>query len=79
MAVHRHVETVKAVPMNSSSKMRPTEAAAYVQMSVSKLAKLRMNGAGPHYSKIDRLVVYDKADVDEWLHAHKRMSTKGVA
>ncbi len=59
----------------SATKMRPQATANYVQMSVSKLAKLRMSGKGPRYSKVDRVVLYDETDVDDWLEALKRAST----
>ena len=55
--------------------MRPRATADYMQVSVSKLAKLRMSGKGPRYSKVDRVVVYDETDVDDWLEALKRAST----
>lgn len=57
------------------TKMRPQATANYMQVSVSKLAKLRMSGKGPRYSKVDRVVLYDKTDVDDWLEALKRAAT----
>ena len=59
----------------SATKMRPQATADYMQVSASKLAKLRMSGKGPRYSKVDRVVVYDETDVDDWLEALKRAST----
>jgi predicted DNA-binding transcriptional regulator AlpA len=51
-------------------------AAEYVGLSQSTLAKLRMRGDGPVYSKAGpRVIVYDKADLDAWLVARKRRST----
>ena len=59
----------------TATKMRPRATADYMRVSVSKLAKLRMSGKGPRYSKVDRVVLYDAIDVDDWLEALKRAST----
>ena len=57
-------------------KLRAPEAAAYVGLSPSTLAKMRLRGDGPVYSKAGpRVVIYDKADLDAWLDAQKRRST----
>lgn len=61
--------------MRSSKKMRPKEASEYTQLPVASLAKMRMRGDGPPYSKIARLVIYDLDDIDTWLAAHRRQST----
>lgn len=50
-------------------KMRAPEAARYLQMAESTLAKLRCYGSGPRFAKMGpRLVVYDRADLDAWLN-----------
>jgi len=51
------------------------EAAAYCGSSASTFAKLRLYGGGPTFIKLGRRVVYDPADLDEWLAAHRRKST----
>jgi len=51
------------------------EAASYCGSSASTLAKLRLYGGGPHYVKLGRRVVYDPADLDQWLASHRRHST----
>ena len=57
-------------------KMRAPEAARYLGLSVSTLAKMRLRGDGPPYSKAGpRIVIYDRADLDEWLAANRRQST----
>jgi hypothetical protein len=49
-------------------KMRATEAAIYLRMAPSTLAKLRCYGGGPRFAKAGpRLVVYDRSDLDAWL------------
>jgi predicted DNA-binding transcriptional regulator AlpA len=50
------------------SKMRASEAASYLRMATSTLAKLRCYGGGPRFAKAGaRLVIYDRADLDDWL------------
>lgn len=59
-----------------TEKYRTSEAARYLNMSSSWLAKRRMYGDGPEYSKAGpRIVVYDKQDLDAWLESRKRSST----
>jgi hypothetical protein len=49
-------------------KMRSAEAASYLRIAPSTLAKLRCYGGGPRFAKAgSRLVIYDRADLDEWL------------
>ncbi|MEQ8508494.1 MAG: helix-turn-helix domain-containing protein [Rhodospirillaceae bacterium] len=60
----------------TSTKLRAPEAAAYVGLSSSTLAKMRLRGDGPMYSKAGpRIVIYDKADLDAWLNQRRRKST----
>lgn len=59
-----------------TTKLRAPEAAAYVGLSSSTLAKMRLRGDGPMYSKAGpRIVIYDKADLDSWLDQRRRVST----
>jgi hypothetical protein len=52
----------------NDTKMRPLEAARYLKVAESTLAKLRCNGGGPRFAKAGpRLVIYDRADLDAWL------------
>ncbi len=55
--------------------LRTPGAAAYCGCSKSKLEKARVSGDGPVYIKIGRAVVYDVADLDEWLASNRRTST----
>ncbi len=63
--------------MNSPSDcMRPPAAAAYIGISTSTLAKMRLRGDSPVYSKVGpRAVVYLKSDLDEYLQQRRRRST----
>ena len=51
------------------------EAAAYLGISVSTLAKLRLTGKGPRYVKLGRRVLYDVRDLEAWAASRKRNST----
>jgi predicted DNA-binding transcriptional regulator AlpA len=51
------------------------EAAAYCGSSASTFAKLRLYGGGPGFVKLGRRVVYDPADLDAWLAAHRQNTT----
>lgn len=64
--------------MNSvpSIKMRPKDAATYMGFSASTLAKMRLRGDGPPYTKAGaRIVIYDQAELDKWLAENRRRST----
>jgi hypothetical protein len=51
------------------------EAAAFLKMSESFLAKARMRGDGPRYRKLSRSVRYDRADLVFWVKASAKTST----
>jgi len=60
----------------SSPKLRAPQAARYIGLSASTLAKMRLRGDGPPYAKAGpRVVVYDAHDLDAWLIQRKRRST----
>ena len=44
-------------------------------LSTSTLAKMRLSGGGPAYSKLGRRVVYRPADIDAWVNANQFRST----
>ncbi|MEI7609861.1 MAG: helix-turn-helix domain-containing protein [Rhodospirillaceae bacterium] len=56
-------------------KLRTREAAAYLGVSSSFLEKLRVKGGGCVYSKIGRVVIYSRSDLDCFAEARKRCST----
>ncbi|RWA80456.1 helix-turn-helix domain-containing protein [Mesorhizobium sp.] len=61
---------------SSPPTLRTTEAARYIGVAPSTLAKLRMRGEGPAYSKAGkRVVVYRTIDIDDWLLKSRRIST----
>lgn len=62
-----------------TDKLRSEAAARYVGLARSTLAKMRVRGDGPPYSKAGtRIVVYDIRDLDEWLQSSARTSTRSM-
>jgi predicted DNA-binding transcriptional regulator AlpA len=62
--------------MPISTNCRPIDAAAFLGLSVSTLAKMRLRGDGPRYAKIGkRVVLYALKDLEVWVEARKRNST----
>jgi hypothetical protein len=59
----------------TSNILRPSVAAAYLSLSVQRLAKLRLEGGGPQFIKCGRSVLYHFEDLDSWLAANRRKST----
>jgi len=54
--------------------LRPREAAAYLGISSSKLAKLRMAmniSMGPRFIKLGACVLYRRTDLDDWISANE--------
>jgi predicted DNA-binding transcriptional regulator AlpA len=58
---NRHTVTAKV--------LYTRDAARFVGLSESTLAKLRLNGNGPVYCKLGRRVVYRPADLEQWLQS----------
>jgi len=62
-----------------SNKLRTQAAARYVGLAPSTMAKMRVRGDGPAFSKAGkRVVVYDVRDLDDWLRATRRKSTRSM-
>lgn len=59
--------------------LRTKQAAEYLNLGASTLEKYRLYGGGPKYCKLGKIVVYDPADLDEWLSANRRASTSAAA
>jgi predicted DNA-binding transcriptional regulator AlpA len=58
-------------------KLRTEAAARYLGLARSTLAKMRVRGDGPPYSKAGaRVVVYDIKDLNDWLRKTRRTSTR---
>ena len=50
-------------------------AADLLGLSTSTLAKMRLYGTGPHFSKLGRRVVYRRADLEDWVAENRFRST----
>jgi Helix-turn-helix domain len=62
-----------------SDKLRTKAAARYVGLAQSTLAKMRVRGDGPPFSKAGaRVVIYDLRDLNDWLRETRRTSTRTV-
>ncbi|HEY7301806.1 MAG TPA: DNA-binding protein [Xanthobacteraceae bacterium] len=55
--------------------LHPVQVAKLVGVSLSWLAKSRMNGTGPRFVKIGRAVRYALSAVQEYIKSRQRLST----
>jgi predicted DNA-binding transcriptional regulator AlpA len=55
--------------------LRTPQAAEYLGVSAATLCKWRVFGGGPRYKKLGRAVVYDPAELRDWLDARSQVST----
>ena len=56
-------------PSPISRYIRTKIAAGYTGLSPRTLENLRLKGTGPSYSKVGRIVLYDRHELDRWLAA----------
>lgn len=54
---------------------RAPDAARYLGLAESTLAKMRLRGDGPAYFKAGRAVIYARAELDRWLTSLRRRNT----
>ncbi|SUS06442.1 Transcriptional regulator (fragment) [uncultured Defluviicoccus sp.] len=74
--MHRHRYNQIREDSLAGRKLRPPEAAAFLGMSTSTLAKWRVYGRGPPFSRLSRgLVVYDERDLEAFVAERRRLST----
>jgi hypothetical protein len=52
--------------------LTPMEAANFLKLSLSWLAKARMRGEGPPYIKFSKSIRYSEVALLEWLKSHQR-------
>ena len=55
--------------------MSPQEAAQYIGVAVSTLAKMRCWGGGPEFLKLGRKVAYEREPLDFWKSRRRVRST----
>jgi predicted DNA-binding transcriptional regulator AlpA len=64
--------------MVDNRALNAADAADYLGVSPSTLAKWRISGGGPRYVKAGRRVTYRLQDLEEWQNACVRRSTSDV-
>jgi excisionase family DNA binding protein len=67
-------DSTKAIEQRSAWLTRK-EAADYLKLGQSTLAKLFVSGDGPPAFKIGRSVRYSSTELNEWMAARRRKST----
>ena len=73
---HRPEFKCSAKPVSpASSLLTAKEAAHFLRVSLSWLAKARMRGDGPAYLKVGRSVRYPQAALMQWMKSRQRLST----
>jgi excisionase family DNA binding protein len=60
---------------STTALLTPKEAALLLKASLSFLAKARMSGDGPPFTKIGRSVRYSETDLLQWMKSRRRLST----
>jgi len=55
--------------------LTPKEAAQFLRVSESWLAKARMHGDGPPFAKLGRAVRYPESAVHQWMKSQMHLST----
>jgi hypothetical protein len=71
--MNRKIEEVRQ--LESERLLTPSEAAKFLRVSISWLAKSRMRGDGPPFVKIGRGVFYRESALLRWLKSQERLST----
>jgi excisionase family DNA binding protein len=61
--------------MTSETYLTPPEAARYLRISTSTLAKLRVYGSGPTFTRVGRAVRYPLTSLNAYMAAHLVRST----
>jgi predicted DNA-binding transcriptional regulator AlpA len=64
-------------PSTAPILLTPKQAARYLNLSVSWLAKRRLAGDGPPYNKLGGAVRYAEASLQQWMKGQQRTSTSG--
>jgi predicted DNA-binding transcriptional regulator AlpA len=71
--MNRKIEEVRQ--LESERLLTPSEAAKFLRVSISWLAKSRMRGDGPPFVKIGRAIRYRESSLVQWLKSNQRRST----
>lgn len=60
------------MPNEPTTYLTPPEAAEYLRISTSTLAKLRVYGGGPAFTRIGRAIRYTRTELDAFMAAQSR-------
>ncbi len=63
------------MPNEPTTYLTPPEAAEYLRISTSTLAKLRVYGGGPAFTRIGRAIRYTRTELDAFMAARVARST----
>jgi len=69
---------MKATP-DLSRRLRPPQAAKYLDIGQGTLAQMRVSGGGPRYIKLRGRIFYDIEDLNAWIEKNKFTSTADYA
>ena len=58
--------------------LTPKEAADFLRVSLSFLAKARMPGDGPPFVRVGRSIRYLEAPLVQWMRGRQRLSTSEI-
>lgn len=61
--------------INNPITLTAREAAEFLGLAPSTLAKLRLGGSGPVYCKLGRRVIYRQQDLASWLESRVAINT----
>ncbi|MBM3556020.1 MAG: helix-turn-helix domain-containing protein [Alphaproteobacteria bacterium] len=64
--------------LEGSRRLNRPQAAEFLGISRSCLAKMALTGDGPSYFKVGARVIYDAGDLACWLECRRRASTSQV-
>jgi hypothetical protein len=76
--MNNHLHPLSNDQTYKSPFLSPKEAAAYLNISASMLAKLRVYGGGPCFHKLGRRVTYTLQDLEQWVGSRRRRSTSDL-
>ena len=72
--------THTTITFDNKAILRPAEAAEYLGVSTSTLAKRRLRGEHPSFIKLGKKAVgYLRQDLDAWIEECRRSSTSEIA
>jgi predicted DNA-binding transcriptional regulator AlpA len=64
---------------HASRRVHRKQAAAHLGVSLSWFDKSRLSGDGPPFIKIGNRVIYDEADLDEFMDRNRHRSTSSYS